>query len=236
MVTHPSYIDLKDEDIPSQLFEKLDDDIEPPEGYELLENEPIMVRRKSKPFNFVLNQAVKVNTAIEELQKIFPEFLLDIRNLGLIRSNYDLISNLDLTVKYTKLVILDQTFSFDESLANDPIARLKFRDYVLNMKGYLEHDSNYFEKESPIKTKDMSIYCLKNLRVTLFWSNISLNEFQQKRIITLGFALLKEDIYEAEFILKVNEIVDAIGIFDVYFTYIPRQFVRVGVQAPLFTF
>lgn len=236
MTTHPNLIDLKEKDSPSQLSESADEDTEPPEGYEFKDVKPIMVLRKSKPFDLVLNQEVKINVAIEELQKIFPEFLLDIDNLGLIRSNYDLISNLDLTVRYTKLIILDQTFSFDESLANDPIACLRFRDYVLYMKGYLEHDGNYFEKETPIKTRDMSIYCLRNLRVTLFWSNIYLDEFQQKRIITLGLALLKEDIYEAEFLFQVNEIIRGKGKFDVYLTYIPKRFVRLGIQAPLFTF
>lgn len=238
MSLHPNFQDfLEENNLTNFTHYGSDEEVQEPEGFEfIIEEEPILVERKGKPIDLILHQEESLLPLIEKLKEIFPEFLSDPENLGVIRSNYDLLTNLVLRVKYTRLMIWDKIYSFDENLANDKDTRLKFRDLILNKRGYFEHDSNYFELRKAKKPKGTSIQCIKNLRVTLFWSNIILDEIQIKRILTLGLAFLMEEISEAELIFHVNEIIKVRGKYDIFLNSKEKVFVRIGIRLPLFTF
>lgn len=140
-------------------------------------------------------------------------FNLDVNKMEVVKFSADLLQTLTLNVNY--MTLTGRTVrNFDETLAYVSSEKDKFYNLVTKRKGYLQEDSNYYQIDKSILSEDREAIILANSRVILFWRGLTLNEWQIKRIITLGLLHLIGQLTVGQLYIQVKDIIPK-GIFEV---------------------
>jgi hypothetical protein len=147
----------------------------------------------------------------------------------------EVIDGMDVTVK-TKFLLVESSVSFGLELANDDKSQKEIRDLVINKGGYLDSERNYFRlDENRLISKEEKVTVLVNRRVLLYTLELSLNEYQIKRILTIGFLLLLKRCSEAEAFFYISKALGK-GDYEVSIDYKSDFYVLIKVSNPLFSY
>jgi hypothetical protein len=162
-----------------------------------------------------------------------PRLNLNINSMNTLIMIKDLIKDVDLTMKVNSGLFGSIVNYSEEIIYNDELAA-GFTKHVLNKKGYLIEESNYFDVDKKNLSYGTNVFVLINTRVLLFWRDVNLDETMKKRIITLGFALLINKISLAELYFFIKEALPPITC-EVSVSYKKNTYVLIGVEGPVFS-
>lgn len=173
-----------------------------------------------------------ISDELEFVKIALPRLQLNIDKIQLVNFSSDLVYGLNLTIKQrsiigSKLVIFnsDVTYNEDEGL--------KFRRSIVEKKGYLESDENYFNLKEDLVTKGTKVVTLINTRVILFWRDVDLSELTVKRILSLGLLFLIKKMSYAELFFEINRLLPN-GRYNVSIKSVDNSYVLIGIELPIF--
>jgi hypothetical protein len=175
--------------------------------------------------NFKIGDIYLVNTFI-------PRIALDIDNLKVVRFSEDLVYGLKLSVNYKNfLASVNQNFDSDVTYNEDE--GLKFRRLIMERKGYLDPEENYFYLKDNLLSEGTKVTTLINTRVLLFWRGIELSEYIVKRTLSLGLLYLIKRISYAELIFEIYSLLPN-GRYNVSVKSVDSSYVLIGIELPIF--
>lgn len=166
----------------------------------------------------------------------YPRFNLDIDKMQVVKFSSELVMNLDLQLTSSRILGGEKTTIFSNDLTFNEGQKKVFKSLVLNRKGYLSEESNYFQVGDKYISEDAHATTLRNTRVILYWhSTANLSDIQVKRILTLGLTFLIGEISRAELIVEIQKELPN-GKFDLDLKYEKNRFVFISIKEPIFTF
>lgn len=168
-------------------------------------------------------------------KKVNPRFNLHVDKTNVVKFTSELLIGLDLTVCSNSIIgTSNKKTEFGENLSYNQSAKDLFKRLVLNKKGYLENESNYFYVDDKYVSENHKVVTLKNTRVLLYWSGIELNSLEIKRILTVGLNFLIGNMSYAELYYFVSTIIPK-GTFEVEINYKANAFVLIIIEERIFS-
>lgn len=164
-----------------------------------------------------------------------PRMQLDLGKLDVIRVPSELLISMRLNVRFKIRLNLSRTKTFDTTLVRDPEKLFEFLNLVTKQEGYLLDEGNYYWIDEKRLSENSQSTGLINSRVFLLWRNCNLDDFQVKRILTLGLCLLMNKIDESELVFYMKDVVKE-NTLNVKIEHKPNKYVLISVEAPIFSF
>jgi hypothetical protein len=163
-----------------------------------------------------------------------PKFSLELDRMEVVKFSSDLLYDINLEIKVPKL-FGDRSIVFDKSVTYDSQKGKRFRSTIIEKRGYLDEESNFFNIDREIAGKDANVILLKNSRVILYYRDVDLSIRARKRILTLGMLFLVNQMSKAELLVYIRQELDS-GAYEISINNKPNCWVLIGIETPIFTY
>jgi hypothetical protein len=163
-----------------------------------------------------------------------PKFSLKLDRMEVVKFSSDLLYDINLEIKVPKL-FGDKSLEFDPSVTYDPNKGKRFRNTIIEKRGYLDEESNFFNMDRELAGKDANVILLKNSRVILYYRDVDLSTRVKKRILTLGMLFLVNQMSRAELLVYIRRELGS-GVYEISINNKPNCWVLIGIEAPIFTY
>lgn len=194
------------------------------------------IRNKRKDLElYQERELVLRNTIDDELEFVkiaLPRLQLNIDKIGLVKFSADLVYGLKLNVQF-KTLLGTRSLTFESDVTYNEEEGQKFRRSIIERKGFIYPEENYFNLKDELVTKGTKVTTLINTRVILFYRSVILSEDTVKRVLSLGLLFLIKKISYAELFFEINKLLPN-GIFNVSIKYVDNSYVLIGIELPIF--
>jgi hypothetical protein len=198
-------------------------------------NSAVRITRKDDPDPLFVEETINnsVSSEIDIGKSLAPELDLNFDNLSVVEFSSELLINLDLTLRFERIVIGDFIKNFEGNISYDEKAKRRFANLVFKNNGFLEKESNYFTLLNSLLSEGTTSTVLRNSRVLLFVRGLDLSYITVQKILTAGLVHLINAKSEAELIVYVKSLIPNHS-FEISIKSKQNTYVRIGVEKPIF--